>query len=166
LDAGYHLSFARDTRKSAAEFPVFIWHRTYTLQKKNPVNCMDDLTVEEIIAFHNEVMMTDGGDTRLLSEATLYQMVFSVNRIEGVYERAALAFFTLVAYPAFREGNGRTAGLVAERILSANGYTLEENDDEITTLVQGIASFTVEQEDVEAWLRSRYKKSSILHSPH
>ena len=122
------------------------------------VNCMDDLTVEQVIAFHEQVMQTDGGDTRLLSEANLHQMVFLANRIEGVFQRAALAFFTLVAYPVFREGNSHTAQLVAEMILRVNGYTLKNRDNEMTDLVKGIASFTVEQADVEVWLRSHFKK--------
>jgi len=123
------------------------------------VNHMDMLTVEQVITFHKQVMKTDGGDDRLLSEANLHQIVFSVNRIESVHKRAALAFFSLIAYPAFRDGNSCTAVLVAEMILLKNGYKLEDNDADMTTLVKGIASFTVEQEDVEEWLRSHYKKN-------
>ena len=125
-----------------------------------PVNCMDDLTVEQVIAFHKQVIGIDGGDDRLFSEASLHQMVFLANRMDDVHTRAALALYSLVAYPAFRDGNGRTAQLVAEMILFNNGYKLEDDDDEMTGLVHGIASFTVEQADVEEWLRSRYKKTS------
>ena len=120
---------------------------------------MDMLTVEQVIAFHKQVMKTVGGDDRLLSEANLHQIVFSVNRIESVLKRAALAFFSLCAYPAFRDGNSCTARLVAEMILFNNGYKPEDNDADMTALVQGILSFTIEQEDVEAWLRSHYKKN-------
>jgi len=119
---------------------------------------MDDLTVEQVIAFHDRVMKADGGDSRLLSEANLHQVVFLVNRTEGVCQRAALAFFSLCAYPAFREGNSRTAWLVAEMILNSNGCALEARDDEMAELVKGIASFTVEQADVGAWLHSHSKK--------
>jgi death-on-curing family protein len=121
---------------------------------------MNMLTVEQVIAFHTQVMKTDGGDDRLLSEASLHQMVFSVNRIEEIHKRAAHAFFSLVAYPAFRDGNSRTARLVAEMILFNNGYTLEDNDADMTALVRGILSFTIEQEDVEEWLRSHCTKTS------
>ena len=121
---------------------------------------MDDLTVEQVIAFHRQVIGTDGGDDRMLSEAGLHQMVFSVNRIEENHKRAAHAFFSLVAYPAFRDGNSRTARLVAEMILFNNGYTLQDNDADMTALVRGILSFTIEQEDVEEWLRSHCTKTS------
>ena len=120
---------------------------------------MDALTVEQVITFHKQVMKTDGGDDRLLSEANLHQIVFSVNRIESVLKRAAHAFFSLCAYPAFRDGNNRTAVFVTEMILFNNGYKLEDNDAEMTALAQGITSFTIEQEDVEEWLRSHYKKN-------
>ena len=124
------------------------------------MNCMDDLTVEQVMAFHTQVMKTDGGDDRLLSEANLHQMVFLANRIEDVLKRAAFVFFSLVAYPAFRDGNGRTARLIAEMILTGNGYAIEGGNDEMTGLVQGIELFTVEQEDIEEWLRSHAKKTS------
>jgi death-on-curing family protein len=102
------------------------------------------------------VMRTDGGDARLLSEAGLHQMVFSVNRIDDIHCRAAQAFFTLIAYPAFRDGNSRTAQRVADWILNDNGYTPEDRDIEMTGLVQGIADFTVEVADIKEWLRSHY----------
>ena len=121
---------------------------------------MDMLTVEQVINFHTKVMETDGGDSRVLSEANLHQMVFLANRIEDVLKRAAFVFFSLVAYPAFRDGNGRTARLIAEMILTGNGYAIEGGNDEMTGLVQGIELFTVEQEDIEEWLRSHAKKTS------
>ena len=122
---------------------------------------MDDLTVEQVIAFHEQVMKTNGGDSRLLSEANIHQMVFLANRTGDVHQRTALAFFSLVAYPAFRDGNSPTARLVAEMLLNNNGYMLEDNDDEMTGLVQGIASFTVEQSDIEEWLRSHSTKTAL-----
>lgn len=121
---------------------------------------MNDLTAEQVITFHEQVIKIDGGDDRLLSEASLHQMIFSANGIDDVHQRAALTFFTLVAYPAFREGNSRTAQRVAETILNDNGYMLDEVDDEMTGLAQGITLFTVEQVDIEEWLRSHYKKRS------
>lgn len=120
---------------------------------------MDDLTVEQVIAFHEQVMQTEGGDNRLLSEANLHQMIFLANRTEDVYQKAALAFFILVAYPAFREGNDSTAKFVVEKILSDNGYIPDDSNHSMTDLVQGIASFLIEQADIEEWLHLHYIKS-------
>ena len=114
--------------------------------------------VEQVIAFHEQVMASDGGDDRLLSEAGLHHMVFSANRMENIFKRTAFTFFSLVAYPVYREGNNRTAQLMAEMILSDNGYTLEADKDEMTALFQGITSFMLEQADIEEWLHSHSKK--------
>jgi death-on-curing family protein len=138
---------------------VYIAQNVY-LHGKITVNCLEDLNVEQVIAFHQQVMESDGGDTRILSEALLHQMVFSVNRIEGLYQKAAFAFYSLIAYPAFREGNSRTARLVAGMILNGSGYTLKDDDDDMTTLVKGIRSFTVEQAEIEEWLFSHAIKTS------
>jgi prophage maintenance system killer protein len=122
---------------------------------------MDDLTVEQIIAFHARVMMADGGDDRLLSEANLHQVVFLANRVDDSYQRSALVFFSLVAYPAFREGNSRTARLMIDMIFLENGYALKDADEGIAGLVQGIKLFTVEQADVEEWMRTHAKKLAV-----
>ncbi len=146
-------------RRPGWDFPGFIWHRTHTLQQT--VIRLDKLTVEQIIAFHDQVMKADGGDDRLLSEATLHQMVFLANRIDDSYQRAALVFYSLIAYPAFREGNSLTARLVAEMILNNGGCSIiKESEEGIADLVQGITSFTLEMEDIEAWLHSHAKKVS------
>lgn len=98
-----------------------------------------------------------GGDDRLLSEASLHQMVFSANRIEECCSRAGFAFFSLVAYPAFREGNDHTARLIAEMILNQNGFTIGDDNAGLDALAKGIELFTVEPADIEEWLCSQAK---------
>jgi prophage maintenance system killer protein len=137
---------------------VYIPPNVY-LHWKITVSCMEDINVEQVIAFHQLVMKRGGGDTRILSEAHLHQMVFSANRIDGLYQKAAFAFFSLVAYPAFREGNSRTARLVTMMILNGSGYTLKDDDD-MTSLVKGIRSFNIEQAEIEEWLFSHAIKIS------
>ena len=122
---------------------------------------MDNLTVEQVITFHRQIMENEGGDDRLLSEAGLHQIVFSANQIGDSYQKAALILFFLIAYPAFRDGNSRTARLVAEKILSASSCVLETGENELTDLVQGITGFTIEQADVEVWLRSHSQKTGL-----
>ncbi|MEN6443224.1 MAG: Fic family protein [Methanoregula sp.] len=114
---------------------------------------MDDLTVEKIIAVHDAITAKDGGDARLLSEPNLHQFVFSVNLIPDTCRRAALALFFLCAYPAFRDGNKRTAHALASMILGNEGYCLAPDDERVAGLFAGVASYTVEPADIEAWLR-------------
>lgn len=120
---------------------------------------MQDLTVDRIIAVHAAIIGRDGGDSRIISEANLHQMVFRVNLLSDPFRRAALALYSLAAYPTFREGNIQTGEELAEVILKDGGCTLDPVDREsYRQLAEGVVSFTVEVEEIEAWLRTHARK--------
>jgi len=85
---------------------------------------MEDLTVELVMAVHTRIIERDGGDSRIISEANLHQMVFRANLIPECIPRAAFIFYSLCAYPAFREGNSGTALAVTELVLASGGYRI------------------------------------------
>lgn len=113
---------------------------------------MQDLTLETILSVHDGIMAKAGGDRRVLSEGNLYQLVFRANLVRDPVERAALVFYSLCAFPAFREGNRRTARDLAESILSSGAYPVHLPCEALRELVQGIDEFTVEIEDVGQFL--------------
>jgi prophage maintenance system killer protein len=119
---------------------------------------MDDLTIDQIIAVHAAIMANDGGDARLLSEPNLHQFVFRANLIDDIWRRAELALFSLSAYPPFRDGNKRTAHALASLILGQERYHLAPDDERVAGLLAGVASYTVEPEDIEHWLRCHVTK--------
>jgi prophage maintenance system killer protein len=114
---------------------------------------MQDITLETIVAAHDEVMAAGGGDRRVLSEGNLHQLVFRANLAEDPWERATIVFYSLCAFPPFREGNRRTAARLAETILAAGGFNGRLPCEDLRSLAQGIDAFTVEIEDVEQVLR-------------
>jgi len=122
------------------------------------ISCMDDLTVEQILTLHTGIMAGDGGDARLLSEPGLHQLVFRANLGPHVFRRAALVLFTLCAYPAFRDGNRRTAHVLASHILAGEHLLLAPDDSRLCGLLAGVADYTVEPEDIEQYLRTNVKK--------
>jgi len=69
---------------------------------------MQDLTLETIIAIHDGILAKDGGDSRVLSEGNLLQLVFRANLTGDPLKRAALVFYSLCAFPVFRTGNRRS----------------------------------------------------------
>ncbi|MFA4861750.1 Fic family protein [Methanoregula sp.] len=115
---------------------------------------MHDLTVEQLLAIHAGIMTRDGGDARVLSEGNLHQMVFQANLLTEPLARAASAMYFLCAYPAFREGNKRTAQAVAGVILAEEGLALPTDDPRGIALLQGVMDFTVETEDIEHYIRT------------
>jgi prophage maintenance system killer protein len=121
---------------------------------------MADLTVDEIIAIHSRLIAQENGDTRLLSEANLHQLVFQVNISEDLFHKAAFVLFSFCAYPPFREGNARTAFCIINRILDTEHFQVEPDTTEIAALVLGVESFTLEIEDLESWMhRNAHKRS-------
>lgn len=123
---------------------------------------MEDLTVELVIAVHTRIMEREGGDSRIISEANLHQMVFRANLIPECVPRAAFIFYSLCAYPAFREGNSGTALAVIEQALTSGGYRITGETTGIMALAEGILAFTAEPEEIEDWLYSNTEESSVM----
>jgi prophage maintenance system killer protein len=113
---------------------------------------MQYLTLETILEIHDGIMARDGGDSRVLSEGNLHQIVFRANLLEETHKRAATVLYSLCAYPAFREGNRRTALCLAEMILASDGGQVDIPCETFRDLVKGIDEFAVEIEDVEQFL--------------
>jgi prophage maintenance system killer protein len=120
---------------------------------------MEDLRVEQVEAVHRRIIEERNGDSRIISEANLHQMVFSANLIREVVPRGAFIFYSLCAYPAFRQGNFRTALALTERVLKAEGYRITGDMAGIIALAEGIRGFTTEPEEIEHWLSNNIEKS-------
>jgi prophage maintenance system killer protein len=121
---------------------------------------MDDLTVDDIVAIHSDLIAHEGGDARVLSEACLHQTVFQVNLLTDVFHKTAFVLFSFCAYPPFLEGNRETALCVIKKILSAEGYRIEIEATELSELVKGIESFSLEIEDLEDWMHRNAQKTT------
>lgn len=115
---------------------------------------MPDLSLEFIARLHDKELSRGPADLRIISEGNLHQLVFQANLTEDPFTRAAIAFWSLCAYPAFREGNRRTAYALAKGILVSAGCRADLPCTEIRELIQGIDAFTVETEDVEQAFRN------------
>jgi prophage maintenance system killer protein len=120
---------------------------------------MEDLTVDQAVAIHTRIMAEEKGDCRVLSEANLHQLVFRANLIHECVPRAAFIFYSLCAYPAFREGNSRTALVVTELVLASGGYRIAGDKSGIKALEEGILAFTTGPEEIEQWLCDNVQES-------
>ncbi len=114
---------------------------------------MQEITVETMIGVHDEILRQEGGDVRLLSETNLLQLSFRTGSAEDAVAQCAVIFYSLCAYPAFREGNRRTAYRLIARILKDAGHPAELPCGTLRSLARGIEEFTVEPEDVDQVLR-------------
>lgn len=115
---------------------------------------MRDLTVDEVLTIHRDLMVEEHGDTRVISEASLLQLVFHANLIPGVLQRASFVFYSLCAFPPFREGNERVARVMIERILGGECRQITGSTENLAALARGILEYTVEPEEIERWLEN------------
>jgi hypothetical protein len=120
---------------------------------------MEDLTVGQVVEIHSRIMAGGGGGCRVLSEANIHQMVFQANLIPECVPRAAFVFYSLCAYPAFREGNCPSALALTEQVLTSGGFRLCGEKAGILALAEAIPAFTAEPEDVEQWLCDNIQES-------
>jgi len=104
---------------------------------------MEDLRVELAEAVHRRIIEEGKGDNRIISEANLH----------------AFIFYSLCAYPAFRQGNFRTALALTERVLETEGYRITGDKAGLNALAEGIRGFITEPEEIEQWLNNNIQKS-------
>lgn len=119
---------------------------------------MEDLTVEQVETIHTRIITEEKGDCRIMSEANLHQRVFRANLIPECVPRAAFIFYSLCAYPAYREGNSGTALAVTEQMLASGGYRITGEKAGIMALAERILAFTTEPEEIEQWLCNNIQK--------
>lgn len=123
---------------------------------------MEELTVDRILSVHDTLLKGTRDDARLLSEPNLHQLAFRVNLEPDTRKKATLILFSLCAYPAFRDGNKRTAAALSAEILRETGYTLDPADPELIRILAGIPDFTTEPEDIEKWLEERISRKGMM----
>jgi death-on-curing protein len=85
----------------------FAWNRS------TDRNTLSDLTVEKIIEIHDEIILKFEGANGVLSESTLYFMVYRINKTKDIFKRAAMALHSIGSQHPFVDGNKRTALVVA-----------------------------------------------------
>jgi|WetSurMetagenome_2_1015567.scaffolds.fasta_scaffold1016743_2 hypothetical protein len=120
---------------------------------------MEDLTVGQVIAIHDRIVADQVADPRILSEGSLFQLVFQANLIPEVVPKAAFIFYYLCAFPAFRDGNRETALAAAQDALASCGGVIPGDLSGLMALADGIHAYTTEPEDVEAWFALNVRKN-------
>ena len=119
---------------------------------------MIHLTVEKIIEIHDEIILKYDGANGILSESTLHYLVFSVNKIRDIFERAAAILHAIGSQHPFVDGNKRTALVVAENILGQRGYYIAADEDTIVEFLLAVESYKCEPADIERWLKDHVKE--------
>ena len=112
------------------------------------------------LAAHAEQLAEHGGgegvrDHGLFESAMARAQNLAAYREPDAAALAASYAFGLARNHPFVDGNKRTAAVVMEAFLNANGFSLEANDAEIVVAILALAAGELGEEELADWLREQ-----------
>jgi death on curing protein len=115
--------------------------------------------LDAVLAIHDEQISEHGGSRGVRDLSVVDSALFRPRNLVayGKPDAAALAAayaFGLCNNHGFRDGNKRTAYVVAEAFLDLNGYTMEAPDDAVVNTMLAVASGVMPEEQLAKWFRS------------
>ena len=121
---------------------------------------MHNLTVEQIIKLHTDLVMASGGsdgirDMGLLESAVNapFQSFGGYDIYPTIYEKAARLGFGLTQNHAFIDGNKRIAAHAVLTFLSLNGIEIECTEFELFSLFYKLAASEISFENLVEWIQ-------------
>jgi death-on-curing protein len=118
------------------------------------------IAAEVALAAHNEQLAEHGGGEGV-RDLGLFESAMARPQNLAAYgepDAAALAAsyaFGLARNHPFVDGNTRTAAVVMETFLNANGFELQANDAEIVVVILALAPGELSEDELALWLRER-----------
>ena len=129
---------------------------------------MNYLTLEDVIALHDQALQAHGGEPGIHNLGQLEAALAQPHMGFGDFERfstlvekaAALGFFLNKNHP-FVDGNKRAAHMAMEAFLARNGYEVYADTDEQEELFLRVADGQMSLEQMTEWLDSRVIELSL-----
>lgn len=118
------------------------------------------LSVQEIIALHDEVIKDFGGSSGILNEGALESTLNRPKQLayyepeSGICDLAAAYGYGLVKNHCFLDGNKRKALVVMAVFLLRNRYELTASEVEAVDVMVELAKGELSQAELAAWLSS------------
>lgn len=128
------------------------------------------LTLEEVLALHQEQIELFGGDFGVLNLDSVDSAISQPKvTFEGVFlhsdifAMAAVYLYHLVTNHGFVDGNKRIGNVAAHVFLMLNGIEIIADPDELAELVLGVANGTIDKDEIAQYFRTHaqpYKEDS------
>ena len=142
------------------------------MNQADSVRKIGDLTVDEIIRLHDEILEKTGGESGILNRSHLdfvvdfiQHQVFSL-KIDDLFSLAALIIRNVVQGHPFVDGNKRTGFEAASLFLEKNGYCLTMDVDDGIEFTLSVAKDEVDLDYIRDWLKEHSQKSKYTTRPH
>lgn len=115
---------------------------------------MSDLSVENILEIHNEIIGEYGGTYGVRDLATIENLIYyRMSQSAGVIVKSAIALHSICTEHPFVDGNKRTAFVIADNLLKEGGYNIHATNSEVVDFMLKVAEYTQTVESVEKWLK-------------
>jgi len=118
------------------------------------------LTLEEILALHEQLIAQSGGSTGLRDRSSLESAVAQPEMSFGgedlypaIADKTAALGHSLIQNHCFVDGNKRIGHAAMEVFLVINGYEIEASIDEQEQVILSVASGLMDRESLSEWLK-------------
>lgn len=122
---------------------------------------MIQLTKQQVILLHKEIIAESGGSPEIRDEGLLdsalnapFQTFSGTELYPTILEKAARLGYSLIKNHAFVDGNKRIGAHTMLVFLALNDIEVEYEDNDFTQLILGIAAGEISAEQLLAWLQS------------
>ena len=120
---------------------------------------MKNLTKEQILMLHNELIRETGGSGGLRDEGLLdsalnapFQGFGDVDSFPSLQQKGARLGYGLICNHAFVDGNKRIGAHAMLLFLSLNGIELEYTQNELSDMILDVAAGNLRFEDMVKWI--------------
>lgn len=122
---------------------------------------MIKLSKEQVLELHSQIIKTTGGTDGLRDEGMLdsalnapFQVFDEISLFPSIMQKAARLGFGLIQNHPFIDGNKRIGTHIMLVFLELNDIHLSYSQEELYTIILGIASSQNNYEDLLEWIRS------------
>ena len=126
---------------------------------------MNYLNAEQIMFIHSRLIKETGGSkgihelSALLSAAGCPQSSFDDQDLyKELFSKAAALIDSLIRNHPFVDGNKRTGMTAGALFLRLNGYTLNAANEDLVSVVLGVAQSQLDLEQIATWLEKNSQK--------
>lgn len=126
---------------------------------------MKYLSVDEILAIHEEMINIFGGSHGIRDFGLLYSAIYrpqatfaEEDLYPTIFDKAAALIHSLLLNHAFVDGNKRTAYVSCARYLFINNYAIKASTSNIIFFIKNIENKKITLEKITIWIKSYSKK--------
>lgn len=122
---------------------------------------MIQLTKQQVILLHREIIAESGGSPEIRDEGLLdsalnapFQTFSGTELYPTILEKAARLGYSLIKNHAFVDGNKRIGAHTMLVFLALNGIEVQYEDSDFIQLILSVAAGEISAEQLLAWLQS------------